>query len=327
MLDHLKLTGVAHSTKFMDILQKFFERNDLVFTSVEHWTNKDGDEMIQLRWQKVKETNGTVERDVDYNKSETNGEKCANGEETSSESEDDPDCSRYLDDLYRRVSNDSIDFPKSNEKRRLSHDVVSRHEHLPTSHLGRWESAQKSPATPRKKSPGVTDRIRQRVTDQEKEKLQKINELEGLLSKCRECSTQGFCHLRRHKNMYLDILTYDIERVPREDACQCHICVRGSNKCACIFKELIRLVKKKEMYCSCILCAQPRDNCLREQLRLLRRSGNWDLDSHTTSAEEGTAIDNTSQYAIVSQYAVEVFSSLRGPTPLDWIVHFITDNV
>ena len=81
MLDHLKLTGVAHSTKFMDILQKFFERNDLVFTSVEHWTNKDGDEMIQLRWQKVKETNGTVERDVDHNKSETNGEKCANGGE------------------------------------------------------------------------------------------------------------------------------------------------------------------------------------------------------------------------------------------------------
>ena len=149
MIEKLKVIAYLNSAKITDVVHELFERNDLVFTSVDHWTSKDGDEMIQLRLQKVKEPNRMMESDgekVDSNEAEINGKQGLYDLqiETELDSEEDPDCSRYLDDLYRHISNGLLNFNGEDQKRRPSDDLWldtrRNDEENSNSQLERWTS-------------------------------------------------------------------------------------------------------------------------------------------------------------------------------------------
>ena len=244
--------------------------------------------------------------------------KAFNGALKQSEDDDDFDVNEYLDSILKRVSFSTGDL--KSQPRRVSFDTsstdfVSRHEHVPTSHMERWKSAHASPsASPQtKRKFSVTANIKQRVMEEEREKTNKIKELEQTLRNCVRCLKQGFCHVLRHKKIYLEILAWDVERIPSDESCTCCVCQDGGYQCACVFKELIRLVKKNAIDCCCTMCEMPRQHCLREQIRLMRKGGLNDVLPYTTSSRRDGS----------PQFAIDVFSSLKGSNPLEWIAMFI----
>ena len=245
--------------------------------------------------------------------------KTSNRERKESENDDDFDINEYLDSLLKRVSVAAGDLKGQPRKSSdaPSTDFVSRHEQSPKSHMERWKSTQKDASPPPKRKFAITDRIKQRVLQQEREKTRKVKELEKTLKDCVKCLKQGFCNIMWHKQIYLEILVLDFQLAPSDEWCTCNVCEDGSYQCACVFKELIRLVKRKAIDCCCAMCEVPRQHCLREQIRLLRKSGVSDIRPYNTSPNRDEA----------PQFAIDTFSTLKGSTPIEWIALFINTGM
>ena len=118
-------------------------------------------------------------------------------------------------------------------------------------------------------------------TTQADKELRNVISIMKQLAKCADCQHSAFCDDRFHKELYLEILQYDLSREPIEESCWCHVCKSGAAvHNGCLFREVLRLKNNFKVFdrrnmCYCENCVPYRHRavCLREELRQVRRGG------------------------------------------------------
>ena len=341
---HLENSSIKEEFKL--IIRDLLDNNEFLISSVDCWTNKNGDKMVQLMWKNVgiattvdgkplagikKESSGFEEerlkKESQYSLREERFNMEQENRKTSTPDGSTPN-SKSIGINFVNIS------PVSHKGSTVSSISPISRQNSENQYYNTYNTVSSISSIPGVSGCGVwrwlspDDKMKHRAFEEKRARSRRLREIKDKLSRCKACTVLGFCKMHGHKKLYRKMLQIDLESQPTDQMCNCNICRQHSDKKSCVFHEMLRLIHKKRVDCHCMVCSQNRFQCLQEEIRLLRIHGLEDVTPFYTGDDDcgydglrrGTTADGW-------LYAIEYFSTLPGRDPLEWILHSIKNGL